>query len=109
MIRISACRERLYVRVEGHAGYAEHGRDIVCAAVSALVFNYAAGLERIAGLQTEVHEDRGSNSITIGIGKSAPGEADRINTGRILFDSLMLGLGEIRKTNPKNVIILEGG
>lgn len=24
------------LRVEGHAGYAEHGKDIVCAAVSAL-------------------------------------------------------------------------
>ena len=26
-------------RIEGHAGYAKHGKDIVCAAVSALVMN----------------------------------------------------------------------
>ncbi|WP_333683544.1 ribosomal-processing cysteine protease Prp, partial [Enterocloster lavalensis] len=33
------------VELSGHAGYAESGRDIVCAAVSALVLNMANSVE----------------------------------------------------------------
>ncbi len=34
---------------QGHAGYAEYGEDIVCAAVSALVLNTINSLEELAG------------------------------------------------------------
>lgn len=34
------------IRVEGHAGYADHGNDIVCAAVSILVINTINSIEK---------------------------------------------------------------
>lgn len=37
MIRIVIDRGKLSLRVSGHSGYAEPGKDIVCAGVSALV------------------------------------------------------------------------
>lgn len=33
--------KKLSVRVEGHAGYAEHGKDIVCASASILAYTLA--------------------------------------------------------------------
>lgn len=41
MIRIQIDREHLSIQVTGHAGYAEKGKDIVCAGVSALVQTWA--------------------------------------------------------------------
>lgn len=36
------------IDVKGHAGYAPHGQDIVCAAVSAILQTAVLGLESIA-------------------------------------------------------------
>ena len=33
--------EKLSLRLEGHAGYAEHGKDIVCASASILAYTVA--------------------------------------------------------------------
>lgn len=49
MIRIEIDRDALMLRMSGHAGYAEVGRDIVCAAASALVYTLAARMQEIAG------------------------------------------------------------
>lgn len=38
----------------GHAGYAEHGQDIVCAAVSALSISAVNGLEQFLPVKPEV-------------------------------------------------------
>lgn len=49
MIRIHYNRRALALTVSGHAGYAERGRDIVCAGVSTLVFalgRYLGNLEK---------------------------------------------------------------
>lgn len=40
--------------VEGHAGYAEHGRDIVCAAVSAVTQTAILGLKEVLKLPVVV-------------------------------------------------------
>ena len=49
MIRISTDTKSLSVKAEGHAGYGPKGQDIVCAAVSILLYTYAAELLRIGG------------------------------------------------------------
>lgn len=36
------------ISIKGHAGYAEHGKDIVCAGVSTLVQTMLLGLENIS-------------------------------------------------------------
>lgn len=42
------------LRVSGHAGYDENGRDIVCAAVSALVYALVGALEEDGRLGSSV-------------------------------------------------------
>ncbi|MBR2478923.1 MAG: ribosomal-processing cysteine protease Prp [Clostridia bacterium] len=38
---------RLSLRLEGHAGYAEHGKDIVCASVSILAYTLASFVNEV--------------------------------------------------------------
>ena len=49
MIRITTVPENLSVKAEGHAGFGKKGQDIVCAAVSILLYAYAAEMVRIGG------------------------------------------------------------
>lgn len=44
---------------KGHAGYAEEGSDIVCAAVSALSITCANALQSVAGVEPEITEKDG--------------------------------------------------
>lgn len=50
MIRVNAKLESgdIIIDVKGHSGYAPHGQDIVCAAVSAILQTAVLGLESIA-------------------------------------------------------------
>jgi uncharacterized protein YsxB (DUF464 family) len=47
-VRVDMGSGDLTIDVKGHAGYAPHGQDIVCAAVSAIVQTAVLGLESIA-------------------------------------------------------------
>ena len=44
---------------KGHAGYAEEGQDIVCAAVSALIITTVNSLEKFTEEQLEAEADEG--------------------------------------------------
>ena len=48
---------------KGHAGYAEEGQDIVCAAVSALIITTVNSLEKFTEDQLEAEADEGYVSI----------------------------------------------
>ena len=72
---------------KGHAGYAEAGQDIVCAAVSVLVINTVNSLEAFTEDQFEVQEDDGYVSFHF--------TAPVTEKGTLLMDSLVLGLTEI--------------
>lgn len=54
MIRVRCGRNRLVMG--GHAGYGEHGKDIVCAAASALVYALAEVLRETGRLAEAVME-----------------------------------------------------
>ncbi len=52
------------VNVEGHTGYAEHGQDIVCAALSATVQYAALGLKDIVGLDINLKQNDEKGTIS---------------------------------------------
>lgn len=66
MIQISYCREghRHRLTVEGHAGYAEYGQDIVCAGVSAVSFALLEYLQECSAEITGVTGETGKLAIT---------------------------------------------
>lgn len=77
-------------RLEGHAGYAEHGHDIVCAAVSALAVNAVNSIETFAedSFQGESDDTKGMMEFEFTGQVSAE--------SRVLLKSLILGLENIR-------------
>ena len=72
---------------KGHAGYAEAGQDIVCAAVSALIITTVNSLEKFTDDKFDVQEKDGFVSIHFRNNLS--------ERAMLLMDSLLLGLTEI--------------
>lgn len=85
------------INIVGHAGYAEAGKDIVCAGISTLSQNLVAGLE-------ELTEDK-INTI------SEPGWLEIIyrdlsKEGELLIDSFFIGINMIANEYPNNVRVM---
>jgi len=85
--------------VTGHAGYAERGKDVVCAAVSALAQAAVLGLERL-GLEPEVEMSEGCLKCV-----SRPGDQalDRSSEAQAVLETLVAGLTDIARDNPDYV------
>lgn len=80
----------------GHAGYAEEGQDIICAAVSVLVINTVNSLETLTHDRISVEENDGYVSFSF-IEPATEG-------GTLLMDSLVLGLTEIENSYSKKYL-----
>lgn len=94
MIRVRAVKEQGRYRgftIEGHAGYAQAGEDIVCAAVSALVINAVNSIERFT-------EDAFTCDCEDGMIRELVFSSEVSKESELLMDSLMLGLTEIQKS-----------
>ncbi len=87
---------------DGHAGYAEAGEDIVCAAVSVLVINTINSLEEITGEPMQVDTDEEAGVIRCSFTRGPLRE-----TSRTLMDSLVLGLTHIEKEYGKKYCKLQ--
>lgn len=74
----------------GHAGYADYGKDIVCAAVSILVINTVNSLEEIAGEAIQVDADEKAGRISCTFLRQPLKEISSA-----FMDSLILGLSQI--------------
>ena len=85
------------ITIEGHAGYAEAGKDIVCAGVTALTENLVESIESLT-----------SDKIQYEI---SPGRADihyrnLSEAGKLLVDSFFLGICGIAQDFPEHVKII---
>lgn len=85
--------------MEGHAGFAAYGSDIVCSAVSALVINTMNSVEQFTDDKFDgaVHEEKDIVSFNI---TSKPVSA----SAGLLLDSLVLGLSAIQSEYGKKYI-----
>ncbi|MCR5830657.1 MAG: ribosomal-processing cysteine protease Prp [Lachnospiraceae bacterium] len=80
-----------YVSFEcsGHAGFLKKGKDIVCAAISALTINTANSIMTLTDTKINVNENDGFLSWTF------DGPVDESAT--LLMDSLMIGLRSVEE------------
>ncbi len=70
MIRVRVDRERLTnritgFRVEGHALFAESGKDIVCAGVSAVTVGTVNAAEALLGVELSANMESGLLDVTV--------------------------------------------
>lgn len=85
------------ITVDGHAGYAEHGKDIVCASVSVLTQNLINSIEALT-------KDRISYEV-------APAQIhidyeNLSEQSKLLIDSFFIGVSEIQRAYPKYVQVI---
>lgn len=85
------------ISVKGHAGYAPHGQDIVCAAVSTLVQAFCASVEELTA--DEIRADYSPGNANIQYGNLSDG-------AKLLEDSLFVGLKLIADNYPAFVRVL---
>lgn len=74
---------------KGHAGFADSGRDIVCAAVSILVINTINSLEELVHEEMTLNNDEATGYIDCRFSHEISAEA------KLLMDSMILGLESI--------------
>lgn len=84
------------IRIKGHAGYAEHGKDIVCSAVSVL----AQVLLHEIQVYTEAEYSEKSGDLTLEIFQRTP-QSD------ILYIAFVRGITQIARQYPEYVKIFD--
>ncbi len=83
----------------GHAGYAEAGSDIVCAAVSVLTTTCANALETVAGITPQVKAASGKMALSL-----PPGSG---HDAQVILKSLRQGLRDIQEQYPDYLLLTE--
>ena len=84
------------IEISGHAGYAEAGKDIVCAGVTALVQGLIRSVESLASDKIEYEISPGRADIYYG---------DLSGEGKLLVDSFFIGICQIADEFPEYVRI----
>lgn len=85
----------------GHAGYADCGQDIVCAAVSVLVVNTINSIEEFTddAIACEVKEENGDVRFEF--------TGDISSESKLLVESMLLGLRGVEQEYGKEFIVIE--
>lgn len=93
---ITITHENNQITVCGHAGYAEHGKDIVCASISTLTQVFVASVAEMTAdeLKSEI---RAGNAVI-----SYENLSER---AQVLLDSFLLGCQMIADAYPQHVRI----
>lgn len=82
------------ITVSGHAGYAEPGRDIICAAISTLSQVFVASVEELTAAKIKTAQTSGYMEIVI---------EESTERAQVLIDSFLLGCRMIADQYPDNV------
>ena len=84
--------------LKGHAGYGEHGQDIVCAAVSSAAYMVANTLTEIMCLTPEISVSEGEMSVKL--------TSDQALRASDLMQGFSLHLRELEEQYPNNITSL---
>ncbi len=93
------------VCIKGHAGYAEHGKDIVCAAVSGISVGLVNAIEKLTGVRVHAVDDHpGKLDCQVPSDLNDPAVLSRI---RLLLEAMILSLRDVADEAPAFVKITE--
>jgi uncharacterized protein YsxB (DUF464 family) len=87
----------------GHAAYAKHGSDIVCAAISILTQTIMAALEELLQLPLEVEADASTGYLKC----TWVNQTDQCDQVQLLIKTLILGLNAIQTEYPNHISLGE--
>lgn len=85
--------------VEGHANFDQHGQDIVCAGISAIVFGSLNALDNLVSKQ-EIKIEQSNNKIVINVRQAT-------NANQMILKTMLWQLKTISEQYHKNISIKE--
>ena len=89
--------------VSGHSGYAEAGKDIVCAAISAIVTMAEATINDVCGAKAKVRVKDEDARITLRL----PASCDEEETVQAVLSGRLVTLLSLREDYPDYIEVLE--
>jgi hypothetical protein len=90
------------IEIQGHAGFAQKGEDIVCAGLSTIIQSLAIGLKEILGrTDVEVKKDAESGFMSVSLG----GSEEKCAT--VLMETAAESLRAMAESYPSHVRITE--
>ena len=89
--------------VSGHSGYAEAGKDIVCAAISASVTMAEATINDVCGAKAKVRVKEEDARITL----TLPSSCDEEEAVQAVLSGMMLTLISLREDYEDYIEVLE--
>ena len=89
--------------VSGHSGYAESGKDIVCAAISAVVTMAEATINDVCGAKAKVRVKDEDARITL----TLPASCDEEESVQAVLAGMLLYLCNLRDEYPDYIEVLE--
>lgn len=91
--------------VEGHAGFKEAGKDVVCAGVSTVLYSSINGLEKVLGLRSKlkVEGEKGFAKCVL-LDTITESEHEKAN---IILETMVLGIKEMSKQYKKYITVFD--
>ena len=89
--------------ISGHSGYAEAGKDIVCAAISAIVTMAEATINDVCGAKAKVRVKEDGARVTL----TLPASCDEEDAVQAVLAGMMLTLINMRDDYPDYIEVLE--
>ena len=89
--------------ISGHSGYAEAGKDIVCAAISAVVTMAEATINEVCGAKAKVRVKEEDARVTL----TLPASCDEEDAVQAVLAGMLLTLAGMRDDYPDFIEVLE--
>lgn len=95
---IKVTRYKSQITIKGHANYAEHGKDIVCSAVSVLVQTLIKSIESLTTDKIKYSMSPGTVDINFWC---------LSDQSKVLIDAFFVGVKGVAAAHPDNVKVIE--
>lgn len=86
---------------KGHTGYAEYGKDIVCASISAIVGSACLGITNVLGINATIKRKDNDGYLELRLPKKLSDEL--VVKSQIIFKTMLVSLQDIQKGYPSNI------
>jgi uncharacterized protein YsxB (DUF464 family) len=88
-------KDNIFVGFEcsGHTGYADYGKDILCATISGITQSVALGLKDVCNIDVNIKRIDKSGYIKVVIPDNL--QDDKLNGAQILFETLKIAIEDL--------------
>ena len=87
----------------GHAGYAEKGSDVICAAISTLTWTAVLALEKLTKIRLKIQKNAAKGRLEC-CWNSIPAEMEKVN---LIIQVMVIGLQDIAAQYPEYLNVSE--